>query len=1731
MSITLKELNTEDTGSELGIGSLTPPEAIRLGNELSNTNRSAFAALAAKKSGDETVSMYQLFKNSLDINADDQPVKNHLQDIEDGRRQRTLGISGDMLIDPNVPEGVKNTIPFYLQKRTTPDPRKIVAEQSLTEDNVVNGKLEGANQEAARMSSWIFGGENGVDANLQYKKEANKLVMAAAAQTDSSYVDMYFDLFAAIMPGTEALNTAAMRERFGAAFGEDPNKPQSTFLNIFTQFSNKREMREMINKLPPEKRMEALKQALNIIQDQRGPGVFDGNEFSYIENARELISDPEVFLSDQGEVGSVVTDTLFNMLSVIGLSPSRVGTSFKSLVSMAGGTAEKTIPKVIMEDVAEKGITAPVQPVVAQSVKRAEEKVLDVGGTHMTEVEIAEKRVQLSAQAENKFDKATLKQLTSEQSAIKKKIADLEEEKLVNKENASQLAKDMKTSRKEAIRKTNKVVDEQIEEEQVKLRGIKDKLKYSDRGYLAEVELSKFEQAIKGAKPVVAEAPKSDLKASIKAALDEASTRVVVGSAKPSSVVSMIAETNPSKASALVKASVEDETGELAKVVSGTSREELVNDAISPSPGVSPTVSIKPVLDVDKGTLDLAMSDSGLRYTDMEMKGISYLLKESVANARGATLSTPMSQLIEDSDHGFRIKGTFIDGNVGFNNAQDALERTRFALQNEGVDMDSLTLLRRTEAGYEPVEKGVDVTTLPLGDYAVQVDHNWNFQLVSGFEKFDVKWNWLDWAKGPFNSMVTSRQGTLTRHLFSPQHMFHKDLMLATTTSFDRAAGITKRLAKLADEFNKPFSKLSSKEQKELAEYIIKANTQRIPFHAPSMLGAGFTHDQVNVMSNWKRYWDTAYVLENADKVRTLQLTGWKMFLHKATNSELFAKPQGRNASVSGKVYDPDLDMIVDLSTAGKKHLYDNGGTVAVLRDHITDANGEVAKYVTVKNNVGSFTREFNENDRVLNYINGYYSVRHEAPLFVIQNVKDKSGRILYKKAIAEAGSLREAEEMAKAVAARTQGLTYARDGHDTADFFVRTDVKTGDALDLNNARFDVGISSGRSSQRFRGAPLESYDPLAAGQSQYVQNPLEAMQQTAFSLGNRLATRPLIEGWKARYMEQFSEFLTTDPDTHIKGFPTDPSDIGRNMIGSKKLTDARTMWEYINQMEHGYESALDTATRSLIGIIADGVSHLPVSPLGGKGEELLRKYADSGKVSSTVRSSVYLSSLVSAHVATFLMQSAQSLANLSLSFMDPHLYRDLSDMLGAALGIGTGKSLTRGKQLWKEWEKTGQNAAVNIHSAAFLGGSGSGSALGGVSASRGMKMARSVGTFIQGFYSKGELVNQYTAWLAKRLDFERVNGRAPSTARELEQVHAEGRLLTYNMNRSGQMAYNENTLNIQLQFFQVLHKALFDPLLSRGMSAKDRIRLGIAPLFIFGLPIGVRNEINAVVEGSGLSREEKEEARKGFEWSLIGTMLGAISPSLEELDYGKFNPLDPVGLADRLGTLVTWSETFTRTPGGGLIDRGLTALVTASRYLGITTADSGIEPNNEAMFRSLANLTAGTSNSFKGSLLVNEGLFRDKLGRTIVDDIDPVHAYAQWFGMTPKEVIQTYEFNKEYIETSKEFKEDVATVIKNIREQLALNGVLSGSPEYTHQAVAALFRVFGNNPKARDELMTQLSYDLHKNGQSSYLYTMMKASGHLDDEQQNAIGARIPDEKQRKAFFDLKDSLNRIGEK
>ncbi len=1677
MKLSLDSLNKEDTGSSLPIDSLKGQETLPLGNDLSNTNRAAFASLAV---GGDVVSNYQLFKDSLDINADDQPVKQNLQKVEQVRQQRILGISGDMLVDPNVPDGVKATIPTYLQQQETPDARKIVAEQALFEDN---GR-EGANQEAAR--SWVF---NDIDAAIQYKKDASKYVslMDAYLTRDYSYFEAWKDVFAELVPGVKAVNVATIKEKVLAGEGKEGSLSAVNFIDsVFKSFENERDMRKMIENKPPQERMDMLRKIVGVVQSQYSQGMFDNNEYAIIERARMLIADPETPFSDQSGVSAVITDTVFNALSILGPSP-------KALKAALGATdsAEKVAPRVVFKD---------------------------VGGVVMSEAEIAQKQATLQAAADAKVD---VTGAIAERDALTTKIADLEAKKVANKQNASQLSAEMKTSRKEAIRKANKPVDEEIRVLRGQERAHSSVIAKNDLAGKASKELSEFNKSLASAKGVDGRAVSK-----VAEAINDAATHKITGAIKPSSVVSTLAETNPTKASAFVKAAVDDETGAFSKVVAGTSREELMVDASTVQPTVSKSVRAKPTLDFDESTIDYAIADSGIRYTAKEMKSLKDKLTWSVSNANGVTLVSPMSKILEDSKTGFKINATFMDGNVGFNDAQEALGRTEFALRGQGVGMDSLQLMKRTASGYEPVEKGVDVASLPKGDYAVQVNHNWGMHLESGFEDMKpptIK-NALDRMRSVFNGPVAMRQGSLTRHVWTPQTLFSREFLLAPTVAADRAAGITKKLAQLADEFNKPFSKLPKEERAQLADYIIKANVNRIPFSAPEMIANGFTHPQVNVMSNWKRYWDTAYMLENADRARTLKLTGHKLFVHKESGTELFVRPQVRNAPINGKVYDPDTNMVLDLTAAGKKQLYDDGGYVAILRDHITQESGEVAKYVVVKERIGNYAREFNDSDRVLNYINGYYSVRHESPLFVVQNVKDKSGRILYKKAVAEAGSIADAEQMAKSLAARTEGHLYDRSGHDTADFFIREDIKTSDAMSYADASLDVGISSGRSSQRFRGAPLESYDPLAQGQSQHVQSPLESMSRVAYSLGNRLATRPYIETAKARWLENYGKFVEVDQTAYVKGFPRDPSEIGRNLTSSSELAQARTTWEYINSFEHGYESLVDVGTRSVIGIMADVVSKVPAGSVGKTVEGGLRTYAGSGKITSAIKTGVFNTMLVAQPTGMLVLQSIQSLANLSLNFLDPRLYRDLGAMHGVARGTAVGDQLARGKELWGAWERTGHQAAVDLHHAAFMGGGGSGRELGGFKATRAARTASGMLNFIQGFYNKGELINQYTGWLVKRLDFESVNKRPPSSQAELDTVHAEGRMLTYQMNKAGEMPYNTNTLNLSMQFFQVIHKAIMEPLASRSLSVKDRVRLGLAPAVVFGIPVTTMNWIDGNVEKSGLAREDKDKLKTALNFSVLSKIFGAMDADMGGLDYGKYNPVDPMGLADRLSTLMTYPEMFTRNPAASMMDKGLTAVVTMSRYLGITEADTGIQPNDEAMWSSLGNLLAGTSQYMKGTVLLENGVFRDKYGRDVAGDIKPVEAYAQkFFGMTPKKVTELYAFTGKSIELNQQFKDDLSTVIKNARQQLAMNGLLLSNPEYTQQLMSAVTRVFKNNPAAMEELTKQLNYDLKVNGKEAYLYHTLRAAGYLEVDELKELVSTIPNKEQKEYMLEMID--------
>jgi len=1186
---------------------------------------------------------------------------------------------------------------------------------------------------------------------------------------------------------------------------------------------------------------------------------------------------------------------------------------------------------------------------------------------------------------------------------------------------------------------------------------------------------------------------------------------VVRNEVNPASLIQTAAAVNPTQGANLAKL-LETSTEDVARVLTdGKPKADALVDLTMPNTTEGP-IRVKPDgLDYSDDLVAMGLKDSGFRYSAEERAKQQAGLQATLDNAVGVQLRPEMGHIVSDSGEGFKINAVVTDGNTGFNSAKAAFDRTEYAMRDLGITRDSFQLMKRGPEGYSPIDFS---EALPDGDYAVSINHNWGYDMKTGFTEYTPRFNLADSMKGLFDLGQRTGQGSITQLAISPTQIFHKQVTQPFIVAEAHGAHLTAQLTRMSHAVEAQVGKLPKAESKSLVEYIKRANVDGIKFDPAAMAAQGYSKGSIDAYREFKRFHDTAFVLENADKVKTLDSYGYGYVVDRANNSQLLGKPLARNAKVGLEVYDPSTNVSRVLTAAEKKDLYDNGGFISELKDHIS-VNGSNIKHVLVTNAQDNYFRKLNQMDRVLNYRDGYYRVQHNSPFFIVQNVKDKSGKLIYSKAVAEAASTKEAQMMGESLSGRTGAKFHMQEQADS-DYFIRTARSAKNRLTAMDEGFDVGISAGRSSQKFRGDALESVNALASGQSQHVLNPLEAMQNTAQSLGNRVSLRPVIEGLKTRFMDQYGKYLPTNPKTHMKYIPNDPAELGKGMIEDVNLRHCRTTWAYINQMENGFVNGIDALASTISSWVADGVRASPTA------EGAMRKLADT-KLSSAVKGGVFITTLGMNTIGALLTQGSQSLSNLAFNVGIADLHTNIRDMLAHATGLGTKDWKDSGKQLFDEMRQSGLFDSIDQHYSEQMGGF----SVHGIAGFRDISPTRPVASLLKMMQlgnTYGEDFNQLTAWLVKRSAWQQSHKGATPTLRELDQILAEAKSMTFNFSKAASYSYQGNTLSVSMQFFQMIHKAVTDPFLSRTVGTRDRLAMVAAPILLYGVPSSIRNTITDVADSlPDVSREDKDKFATAMEMSMMKNALSLVGVK-GDFYTAKYNPMDAMGMASQLLELYQngLPGLITKSPAGTLVtNRIAPAVKTFGQYLGAIDRDSNIPVSDEALWKAAANLSSGTSNAFKSYLMYHTGELRNNNGDIIQQGITPSEAFSKSVGLDTEDYQRYLAYGEERYASSQDLYNDMKTFVKNVNSELINNGMLKSDPQYVQAMVGSVLEKFKDTPKAYSTALKVLSEDAQKNGESSYLISTLRSSGLMPIEEMVKQARRIPDEDQRKQTLDL----------
>ncbi len=1227
----------------------------------------------------------------------------------------------------------------------------------------------------------------------------------------------------------------------------------------------------------------------------------------------------------------------------------------------------------------------------------------------------------------------------------------------------------------------------------------------------------------------------------------------------PTSVSQNLKDTNPAKAKILHKATTEDLTDEVAEGAYGTSRTEAIAADLGPEVGAK-TVDNKvgnigsdfdEQLTPDADIMDLADTDGTIYFWEDEKRQARTAAYEDFRNPLGLTLRSEMSQ-IGDAGDKTRLGGIYGPLDGGFATAEEAIAQTSMSLRKYGIDSKHIKLMVQKGDVYEEVPEDLVASWVsggvkPQGGFLTKVEYDYAVSPlnVTEWSEANVKWNIFD----RIPATGVTGQGSFQRHLLDAHSMLHPNITFGASVAVDKAAGLERNLLELSKNFTDRYSRLPKDKQFIIEDYIREANDKGIAFDKTRLISDGYSQEMVDTVSSWRNYWDTMYWLENRDLAKTLNNRGYMSLETGDGANKIFARPMSINAVSDGtKVYNPITNKVEFMTASEASELYAKGGTVAKTRQPL-NIDGDVADFIRSEEDGASYLRGINSDDQVLNYRKGYYSVNYTAPKFVVERVKDKTGKVLYERAVSVAGDTKDAQVQAQRMAT-TKGKKFDQEDA-TADFFVRDNVKSM-RIDSDDY-WSLQTISGRSAQRIRGERLHDASGTNLGSdASFQMGPVDSMIHAARNIARRVPMRDYLEATKARFISQYADVIPRDKFGG-PAFPRNRKEIGREgRAFDKQAADARTTFEYIDSLEGGYINGMDEAYKASLKLISNLLGKGSTKTKGAASKALTKAERAAEAASETrgpvgmAKNVAFQAYLASNPLRQLLIQSHQTvlLTAVNPEYMVKHASRDIGAVLGTIVLRGTGADAIKGgaklsgrsvdefKEIFEAWERSGAGAAVDKQNLVrgSLSDMADSSRYGGSTtvlekASKPLTGALHVSRRI-GFDS-GEYINSLTSFLAYYDLIKKGKKGAKMTQADADLAAAKGRNVALNMNQAGEMPYNQNSLAIFFQFLQVPHKMATSLVFNRGLSKGEKLRVATANFLLFG--VGGKTVYEVFDQILPENPEVKEAAAYGLEQFMINRALTFATGENTRISFEGLAPTDMYGINEFLTSL--WTEDvgtiLASSPAGQLFfgnnPRVTNAFKTAASYFNLRP-DNGDLVEASTVFESFAKISSGYSNAGKAKLAWTYGLKRNSQGGVVDENVSSAEAIAQALGFTTMDESRTYLTGDILYENSKSFEDDFKLWFNETRRILVQEGLNPEDREFQLKIMNAGLNMFEDN-KARFQtlLFKNLKFGVEV-GKDAKLYKgVIRAAGIMDDQELKSYIEALPweDESKKQSALDV----------
>lgn len=1234
---------------------------------------------------------------------------------------------------------------------------------------------------------------------------------------------------------------------------------------------------------------------------------------------------------------------------------------------------------------------------------------------------------------------------------------------------------------------------------------------------------------------------------------------------QPASASQTVKDTNRKQAEAMHEMAMADETGEVAEATYGASREQVAKHDLGPEIATESGAVKAKVTNIDRiyknRTEDMdeiftyVEDDGAIYYKDADKVAMRARVVNDMEQVQGMTARPAMNQ-VEETANGVNVKAVYGPTKSGYSDPQDAIDMALWSLRHYDIDEKDVTLLVREGGEYVPttakeIREGGVVSELAeklkkakgpkanknreaarkaglfkkrQPDYLIQVNHKYKFNPndIEKLAEADVKWNIFDRFpifKGVFKS------GSLQQHMMDASSNLDSTIVLSGNRAADKSAELDRKLLKMADKYSKKVGELDEGRAGVLEELQKRANHDGIEYSDTQMKAMGLTPDEVDAMKQWRNYWDTVYWIENRDAAKTLNKQGYKEFIDVATGTKLNVREikRGRLGKGPVKVYDPETDTIVTKSPEEVDELYSRGGTFAQTR-RPTILGDDHANFVMVENSPGkSYTKGISSKSQVLDYRKGYFSVKYKDPYFVEEVIKDSMGNTISSRAVASAGSRKDAELLARRKASVEEG---------TNSVFIARQDKKNMSMD-GDYYWDLQEAKGRSSQRIRGKRLEgstsNVDDMSTAP---ILSPVDSMVLSARSISNRVSMRDMIEVSKKRFLQQFEVFLPLDPITKKPRMPVDVRELkyqGRVKENPKGLADARTTYNHLRYLEDGYINQLDDGYKAVLRELSNLAGHAGSTKIEKAALWASNKRGPAA-MSKNIAFQSYLATNPTRQMIVQSHQAVQLAANFPRWVVSQRGPMEVIQMTAIQLGAKPNKTIMKNlgmteaetKKMFKDWIDSGLSASVDKQN--LVRG-----ALEDLTDEVVRREIKPLTALRKIGFDAGENLNMMTAWLAHRDEALRA-GKDINNLEVLDTIAGKARNYTYNMNSAGDMPYNQNMLGTIFQFMQVPHKALLTMTFNRSLTPMQKARLFGFNAVMYGLPA---QQATSLFSKMGVLPEEEGFARdtmvNGLEGAIFNKLLSMSMDERVRVNWDGLAPLDVIGSAEFIKSLWTTDlvTLYADSPSGQLF-MGSNPRITnfaksaASQFAYIPGVE-GTPAEFSVLAKDLLSISSGFSNMFKGRFMQEYGKKINARGDVVDENVTSVEAMMQIAGFSPQDESDYYYVSQKTYEESKEYEEDVLKVYEEQRRRSVAKNVLPGEVEYYNRMMQLPWMVFGNdNFRARKIIERELRRDMDK-GDVRMINNVLDMHDIMSNEELKSTVDALPDVPQ-----DMKDKYKRV---